>query len=270
MQQPAVAIRTNGGIVTALAVGQTTFRFVSSVSGCSSLPSNPFPGLQQTNHTAYWKFEYMRWQQHTIVAVNRRCMAKYQPFRCHDHQFRLSNRSYQWYSSVYIRRSCERLYFRSFNCGCWCTKPTVHFTRPNYLVRRKYHNAVSHIRGTWQSSNPAAATIKCRCGLQVWRKAWKATLPLLLSGGCVSDPFTLSRCKWQTQYLGYWTIGNLSGRNRVSCNLMPTYGTLGKFQTSLLPSPMQVWLLACRNRLSLYLRNQLPAVVNDSFKTVLQ
>ena len=184
---PAVASITNGGIVTALAVGQTTFRFVSSVSGCSSLPSNPFlvynkPTTQLTGNSSI------------CVGNNTQLLPST------GGVWQSTNPSVAMVTNsglvTGLTNGTAQFIFVEAVSGCTSdpstavvvlTKPTVHFTGPTTLCVGSTTTLSPTSGGTWQSSNTAVATVT-NAGVVTSVAQGMAYFTFTLSGGCVSDP----------------------------------------------------------------------------------
>lgn len=184
---PSVASITNGGIVTALSVGQTTFRFISSASGCSSLPTNPFlvynkPATQLTGNASICVGSNTQllpavggvWQSTnpTVAMVTNSGLV------------------------TGLTNGTAQFIFTESVSGCTSdpttavvvlTKPTVQITGPNTLCVGSTTTLSPTSGGTWQSSNPAVATVT-NSGIVTGVSQGMVNFTFNLNGGCISDP----------------------------------------------------------------------------------
>jgi hypothetical protein len=184
---PAVASITNTGLVTGHTVGQTTFRFTSSVTGCASQPTNPFLVYNKPTTQIAGGATLCTGATTTLLPSS-------------GGVWQSTNPSVAMITNggivTALASGSAQFIFTESGTGCVSDpstavtvliKPVAQITGSNTICVGSTTTLSPTSGGSWQSNHPAIASVT-NTGIVTGLTQGMATFTFVLNGGCASDP----------------------------------------------------------------------------------
>ncbi|MBK7008866.1 MAG: Ig-like domain-containing protein [Saprospiraceae bacterium] len=184
---PAVASITNTGLVTGHSVGQTTFRFTSTVTGCASQPTNPFLVYNKPVTQIAGGATLCTGATTTLLPST-------------GGVWQSTNPSVAMVTNgglvTALASGSAQFIFTESGTGCVSDpstavtvliKPVVQITGSNAICAGSTTTLSPTSGGSWQSNHPAIASVT-NAGIVTGLTQGMATFTFVLNGGCASDP----------------------------------------------------------------------------------